>query len=283
MSVTQEGQHKGSRRRRRRVGPKSRDRHRLYEESVQSPEEHIIFFDRVFEEKNGRLPKTLKEDFCGTALLSAHWVKTRGDNRAIGVDLDEETLAWARENNIAPLGGDAKRVELHQADVRDVVKPPVDIVAALNFSYWGFKTREDLRGYFEKARASLEPDGLLVLDMFGGWEAQMEEKDKTEYEGFTYIWEQTKFDPISHHAEFQIHFNFQGPSGGGIRKAFTYEWRMWSIPEVRELLIEAGFNEPKIYWEGIDEETDEGNGEFTLVTEAENCPGWICFLVASHD
>jgi len=254
-------------RKKKRLGPKSTDRHWLYQESVQSPGEHIKFFDMVYEKAHGKLPRILKEDFCGTAFMAADWVRERPDNIAIGVDLDEPTLEWGKEQNIAPLEAEEKeRVILHLADVRDIDDPKVDIVAALNFSY------------FEAARRSLAPGGMLVLDMFGGWEAQMEVTDKTKYSGFTYIWEQTAYDPISHITQFQIHFKFHG--GGGIKAAFEYNWRLWTIPELREILSEAGFEHVDIYWEGTDEDTDEGSGEFELVTEAENQPGWIAMLVA---
>jgi hypothetical protein len=116
--------------------------------------------------------------------------------------------------------------------------------------------------------------------MFGGWEAQMEVTDKTRNNGFTYIWEQTKYNPLTHLTQFHIHFKIHG-AGQTIREAFEYNWRLWTIPEVRELLEEARFRAVDVYWEGIDPDTDEGNGEFTLVQETENCPGWIAMLVAS--
>jgi hypothetical protein len=260
-------------------GPESTDRHWLYQESVQSPEEHVEFFDQVYGDKHGRPARSLKEDFCGTAFLSAGWVRARPDNTAVGVDLDLETLDWGREHNVAPLSDDEKgRLTLLHDNVLAVQEPRVDIVAALNFSYFEFKTRDALREYFEVARGSLESDGILVLDIFGGWEAQMEVTDKTANDGFTYVWEQTAYDPISHLTQFHIHFRFRG--GGGIKAAFEYNWRLWTLPEVRELLLEAGFKKVDVYWEQIDEDTDEGNGEFELVTEAENCPGWIAMLVA---
>ena len=261
-------------------GPESTDRHWLYQDSVQSPEEHVILFDQFYEAEHGKPASSLKEDFCGTALLSAEWVRTRPDNTAIGVDLDKETLDWGEENNLATLDpGERKRITIFNEDVCNIFEPKVDIVAALNFSYFEFKTRDALRNYFECARRSLKPDGQLILDMFGGWEAQMEEVDKTRNEGYTYVWEQTEYDPITHRTQFQIHFNFQG--GGGLKGAFEYNWRLWTIPEVRELLEEAGFGKVDVYWEGIDDDTDEGSGEFELVTEAENQPGWIAMLVAS--
>jgi cyclopropane fatty-acyl-phospholipid synthase-like methyltransferase len=263
----------------RKTSPISTDRYRLYEESVQSPSEHIVFFDRVYEMAHGKPARTLKEDFCGTALLSAEWVRTRPDNVALGVDLHEPTLKWAEENNLQPLTPEQRqRLKIYLEDVRDVLEPKADIVAALNFSYFEFKTRDDLRHYFECTRKSLKPGGILILDMFGGWEAQMEVTDKTRYKGFTYVWEQTKYDPLTHLTQFQIHFKIHG--GRSINAAFEYNWRLWTIPEVRELLEEAGYKKLDIYWEGIDPDTGEGSGEFSLVTETENCPGWIAMLVA---
>jgi len=262
-------------------GPESTDRHWLYQESVQSPEEHVEFFDRAYQDIHGRTAKSLKEDFCGTAFLSAEWVRERPDNTAIGVDLDRETLDWGIEHNLAPLSDDERsRLTLVEDNVLNLHEPKVDIVAALNFSYFGFHTRDALRTYFESARKSLAPGGILVLDMFGGWEAQMEVTDKTRYKGFTYHWQQTKLDPLTSITEFCIHFKFHG--GGGIDRAFVYDWRLWTMPEVRELLAEAGFGKVDIYWEQTDDDTGEGNGEYIRVTKGENCPGWIAFLVCSE-
>ena len=264
--------------RKRRVGPKTTDRHALYQMSVQSPEESIKFFDRVYRKYNGKLPKVMKEDFCGTAYLCATWVKKRPDNVAIGVDLDRETLEWGKRTNIKPLGNDAKRVTLFREDVRSVTKPKADVITAFNFSYFIFKQPSELKKYFAAVRKSLAPGGIFVMDIFGGWEAQMEVTDKTRYSGYTYVWQQERFDPISNNALFHIHFRFHG--GGGIEKAFTYDWRLYSIPEIREALAEVGFKESEIYWEGVDSGTNEGNGIFRSVRKAENCPGWNAYIVA---
>lgn len=270
---------KTARKKKKHKGPETRDIHRLYEMAVQCPEADVEFFDRVYLKANGRLPRLIKEDFCGTALMMAEWVRRRPDNEAVGVDLDDPTLEWAMEHNIAPLESDAGRVKLIHANVLDIRDPKVDIVVALNFSYFVFKTRPELRAYFENVRDSLAQEGLFILDIFGGWESQMEVTDKTRHEGFTYVWEQAHYDPISHATRFHIHFRFH--DGGGIKKAFTYEWRLWSIPEVRELLLEAGFARTDVYWEGIEPDTGEGDGDFRRVVEAENCAGWNAMIVAS--
>ena len=263
--------------RRKRKGPKSRDRHWLYEDAVQSPDVHIKLFDRLYKKRNGRPPRVLKEDFCGTALMAAEWVKYRPGNEAIGVDLDKPTLKWGKTHHIEPLGKDAGRVTLVHADVRDVDRPRADVVAALNFSYSVFKTPKELRKYFKNVHRSLKPGGAFFLDVFGGWEAQMDVTDKTRYSGYTYVWDQKGYDPVTNNARFHIHFKFHG--GGGIRDAFIYDWRLWTIPELREELEAAGFSSSDVLWEGVEKDTGEGNGVFRSVKKAENCPGWNAFVV----
>ena len=257
----------------------SRDRHYLYQVAVQSPEHDIEFFDRVYKKKNGKLPRVLREDFCGTAFLSSRWVSTRPDNRAMGVDRDASVLEWGRVHNVRPLGGAASRVKLIQADVRGVHEPKADVAVALNYSYFAFKARRHLLEYFRTIRASLTDGGVFVLDVFGGWETQMEVTDATRRDGFTYIWRQEDFDPLTNFARFRIDFEFD--NGPAIKNAFIYDWRMWTIAEIRDALSEARFNRAHVYWEGIDPETGEGDGVYRPVRKAKNSPGWNALIVAS--
>ena len=53
--------------------------------------------------------------------------------------------------------------------------------------------------------------------------------------------------------------------------AFTYEFRMWSITEIRDLFEEAGFSKSLVYWEGFDED-GLGNGEFHATEMLMKCP-----------
>lgn len=261
-------------------GPKSRDRHWLYQESVQSPDIHFNFFDRVYRRRNGVAPALLKEDFCGTALLATEWVERRKTNRAVGVDLDAPTLAWGRKHNLSRLSDEERsRVTLLRANVLEVTRPRADLIVALNFSYFIFTTRDELREYFRAARRSLAPGGLFIGDIFGGWESQKPTTERTRYRGFTYLWQLDGFDPVDNFARFHIHFKFH--DRGGIRRAFTYNWRLWSIPEIREILLEAGFRHVDIYWEGIDRRSGYGNSVFRKTENAENAPGWIAFFLAS--
>ena len=126
------------------LNARNADLHWLYEQSVQNVEAEVIFIDRVFRKEYGRSPSFIREDFCGTALLCSEWVQRRRSNTALGVDYDGPTLEWGRVNNLAPLGERASAVTLVQDDVRKVTTPKAEVLAATNFSWWGFKTRAGL-------------------------------------------------------------------------------------------------------------------------------------------
>jgi hypothetical protein len=144
-----------------------------------------------------------------------------------------------------------------------------------------------LRAYFENARTGLSADGILVLDLFGGTETMdiLEEERDVDDADFTYVWDQDRFNPVTNEILCHIHFNF--PDRSKLKHAFTYDWRLWSIPEVRELLEEAGFSKVRVYWEEFvdDEEDDdelEGTGNYYEVQEVENQESWVIYIVAER-
>jgi cyclopropane fatty-acyl-phospholipid synthase-like methyltransferase len=260
------------------------NKHELYQLSVQNVEAEIDFVDETFEEIRGRQGILLREDFCGTGNTSTEWVKRRESNRAIGLDIDQPTLTWGIESHVMEMDEDARsRIRLLN---RNVLEPgdasDVDIVLAMNFSYWLFKTREELRNYFSAVRASLGQDGVFFLDHYGGSEAMSETKESKKIDDgpgrkFTYVWEQKQFNPITNDMECRIHFKF--PDKTRLNDAFVYHWRLWSLVEIRELLSEAGFSEVHVYWEGEDEE-GEGNGEYERTLKGEADPAFINYIVA---
>ncbi len=255
------------------------DRHALYQDAVQCVEAEIDFVDDTYFALRGRRARLLREDFCGTANTSCEWVRRRKTNRAIGVDIDAETQKWGRRNNVAKLDAGARqRVRLVDADVMKVRCEPVDIVLAMNFSYWLFKRRDQLREYFRRVHRGLADGGLLMLDAYGGSDAHRQLKERKKKDGFTYVWEQETYDPITGDLYCHIHFRF--PDKSRIKKAFTYDFRLWSLPEIREILLEAGFEQATVYWEGTDEDTDEGNGEFTPSEQGEADDAFIVYIVA---
>ncbi len=255
------------------------DRHALYEEAVQDPESELEFVSETFEELTGRSLVTIREDFCGTANTAYEWVRMSDNHRAIGVDLDAEVLDWGRRHHYAQLEpAQQKRAHIIDGDVLKVRTDPADAVLAMNFSYYLFTTRETLREYFTRTLSNLAEDGVLFLDAFGGYEAHQELEETTEYDEFTYTWDQHRFNPIDQHMTCKIHFDF--PDGSSLRDAFVYHWRLWTLPEIRELLLEAGFARATVYWEGTDEETGEGDGIYTPSEEGDADAGWICYIVA---
>ncbi len=271
-----------TRRKRTRYTAATADRHILYGLAVQDVESEIDFIDETYRELRGRRAKRLREDFCGTANTACEWVRRRPGNLAFGVDLCTETLAWAEEHNLAHLTpAQRRRVTLLNRDVRDPGPKAqrMDAVLAMNFSYWIFNTRDAMRGYFESVRRSLAPGGIFFLDFYGGSDALKEMREKRDCGGFTYVWDQSKYDPISGAMTCHIHFLF--PDGSKMKRAFTYHWRLWTLPEMRELLLEAGFSRVTVYWEEADDD-GEGTGEFHPADEGEADYAFICYIVAER-
>lgn len=255
------------------------DRYALYQRAVQDPVWEMEFLEQIFRERRGREPRVLREDFCGTALAACEWVRRGPLREAVGVDLDGEVLAWSREHNVAKLAPSAaRRLTLIQADVLTAETVPADILLAFNFSYWIFKQRATLRRYFGRVRAHLAPDGLFILDAYGGYDAFREMRERQDFGRFTYIWDQAVYEPVSGHATCHIHFAF--PDGSRLNHAFSYHWRLWTLPELREILAEAGFQKVQVYLEGTDPKTGDGNGVFTPADSGDADPAWVAYLVA---
>jgi hypothetical protein len=260
------------------------DKFHCYQQSVQTPEHEVEFFEQAYRDVFRRKPYTLREDFCGTFAVCCHWVASHKKRTAIGVDLCSETLQWGRDHNLAKLTEEQQsRVRLLEQDVRKRNRPQVDVLAAQNFSFWIFKTRKEVIDYFKIARSNLKADGIMVMDMMGGGECYEEElvdkrTIKKGKKGFKYHWEQASFNPITGDASFYISFKFA--DGSKLKKAFEYHWRFWTIPEVRELLAEAGFSESHVYWEIEDEDDPELDGTWERRDRAPSDPSWICYIVA---
>ena len=258
------------------------DRHQLYELSVQCAEAEIDFVDATFKRLRKRKARLLREDFCGTANVCCEWVKRGGKRHAIGVDLDPEVLDWGRNNNLTKLSKKQQaRITLLQENVLDVQTEQPDIISAMNFSYWLLQDRTLLKRYFTSVREALKSDGIFFLDAYGGYDSYHEIEEPREIDdggdGFTYIWEQASFNPITHNLVCHIHFAF--PDGSTLSNAFSYDWRLWTLPEVRDLLTECGFRNVTVYWQGWDDD-GEPDGDFKPATDAEPDAGWICYLTA---
>jgi len=255
------------------------DRHYLYQESVQDTETEIDFVEQTWQSLRDRPAELLREDFCGTANTACEWVRRSPLHHAVGIDLDADVLEWGRVNNLEQLNDDQfDRITLQQGNVLNTRSEHSDIILAMNFSYYLFLERQTLLDYFLAVRASLVDDGIFFLDAYGGYDSPREIEEERECDGFTYIWDQASFNPIDSTMTCHIHFEF--PDKSRMDQAFSYYWRLWTLPEVRELLSEAGFSQVTVYWEGTDEETNEGDGIFEPAEVGDPDPGWICYIVA---
>ncbi|XP_073526102.1 uncharacterized protein [Phyllobates terribilis] len=240
----------------------------LYQQSVQSPKGDISYLQKFFlMYVGGRMPLHLQEDFCGTAFLSTEWI--RGDPRktAVGLDFDIDALNWCLENNANNTDTDShSRIFLfhgnvlqpHEAklvksktedlikdvtlrDRDDEVLPPRDIVCAFNYSCCCLHKRKELISYFKHCHNALSTKGgIFVMDLYGGTSSEQALKLKRKFPNFTYTWEQEEFDIIERKTRISLHYQLH-KSKRKIRHAFSYSWRLWSLPEIKDCLEESGF------------------------------------------
>ena len=258
------------------------DKYDLYQRSVQAADIEVKFFRKQFKKIRGRKAISLREDFCGTAWVCAEWLKKK-DTIAYGVDLDPEPIAWGKERHFSKLTDEQRsRMSFLQANVLDVEVPPVDIISAQNFSFFIFHERDVLVDYFRSVRRGLNDEGILLLDMFGGPECMQDdevEKKRVEHPDgdFDYVWTQETFEPIHNNAVYSISFHFD--DGSKMKRAFSYDWRMWSIAEVRDALKDAGFSESIVYWEGPGKD-GEGDGKYKPAETAPPDLAWVSYIIA---
>lgn len=272
---------KEGKKRDRRMNAKNADRYELYQRAVNSPDADVDFLEKAYRHYRGKEPLHFREDFCGTASLCAEWL-SRGENRtAEGVDLDPEPMEWGKRNNFNKVSDGQERMTWHLADVRSKIDKRPDVTAAQNFSYWCFKTRKELVGYFEGVREDLADDGVFVLDLYGGPEATVEQEEvRSLGGGIEYVWDQREYHPATGNYFTAIHFRFR--DGSEMENAFEYEWRYWTINEIRDVLYDAGFKDVTTWFEGTDpEDEEEGDGIFEIDERGDNCEAWIGYLAAA--
>ena len=254
------------------------DRYWYYRHSVQSPDVDVCFMRNCYRKLKKKNPYVFCEDFCFTFALSCEWVKLGKAYKSFAVDIDNRPLKYGKENNLIHLSShQQKRVRIIHSNVlkSNIIK--ADIISALNFSYFIFKERKDLKKYFLHCLNSLNSNGVLMLDCFGGSQCLQANEEQVNYGAFTYYWDQKSFDPISHRAVFHIHYKRRGEKKR--KKVFSYDWRFWTIPEIKDLLQEVGFRKTHVYWEGTDKK-GEGNSRFTRKEKGEECESWVAYIMS---
>jgi hypothetical protein len=256
------------------------DKYKFYEESVQSPSEDVELFSSLYKQVNKREPRVLREDFCGTFKLACEFIKRDPKNTAEALDLDPEPLSYGRRRHFSRLkSAEKKRLNVQRRNVISVSRVKADLIVANNFSFYIFRDRATLLSYFKAARRSLRRGGLLTLEMVGGpgfVEKNKEQRTIKEMgkPRFKYIWDQRQFNPINREGHYSIHFKLT--DGRMVKHAFTYHWRIWTIPEVRDVLREAGFRDSCVFWETS--HRGEGTGEFVRSEKGDNDWTWLCYV-----
>ncbi len=253
-------------------------KHQLYERSVQCHESDIEFMEREYKRAFGKAPLILREDFGGTGALACDWVKQGLSHKSYAIDLDPEPVVYGKKNHFSKLNESQKtRVKYIEGNVLDDSDYKVDIVCAFNFSYSIFKERSLLLEYFKKVHEGLATKGAFFIDLFGGTEARTEMVEETEHDDHTYFWDCERYNPITHECLYKIHFKTHYDNKK-YDNVFVYDWRLWGLAELNDLLKEAGFK-PVNFWEGDDNEGG-GDGEFYITETAENCESWVTYIMA---
>lgn len=150
--------------------------------------------------------------------------------QAVAVDLDGPTLAWARRRAERLLGDRAAALQFVEADVMAVAPPTVPaahILSVLNFSILYLQEPAQLQACLQHAWHCLAPQGLLVLNLFGGPAAMKPRSDRSRITPqlrlptevavppFECVWEQRHIDARTRHIDCRIHFRVPDPAHPG--------------------------------------------------------------------
>ncbi|KAJ2688219.1 hypothetical protein GGH99_003078 [Coemansia sp. RSA 1285] len=181
---------------------------------------------------------SLREDFCGTAVLCMEWVSSSpsATRYAYGVDIDPEVIEYASEHTI---GRDS-----HGLTSDDRIK----LVCADVFDVHGDDSK--IQGRHEAARS-----GISRVRNIGT---------------FRYYFRQGNFDMLRNTTRFSLSFRMQ--DGSMLKDCFTYDFRVYSLCELREAMLEAGFDDVCVWISAKDsmEELDESESESESERENKN-------------
>lgn len=231
-----------------------------YELCVQSPR-HVVSTLRAI---HAGEPVALREDFCGTAAVSRRWLfeaKKRGeDARATAIDLDHAAIEHARaaatrdgiEHGLTLLRGDCMTKDAPAAD------QPADVIFVGNFSIGYIHRRAQLMGYLKRSLARLKNapmgPGIFACDTYGGAEAFVRTQTRRRHVGPSgevvhYLWTHEEADPIGGMVtnSISVEIEVDGEIVERLPRAFVYRWRLWSIAELREAMMEVGFRHVDVY------------------------------------
>ncbi|MEO1008415.1 MAG: hypothetical protein AAFX79_07595 [Planctomycetota bacterium] len=263
-----------------RAAPSAQD---LYELCVQSPPEVV----RLLRAIHGGEPKILGEDFAGSGAISRAWVTQSETHIATAVDRDAGALARCDGvPRLTPIAGDAL-----DADAQ------ADAIWVGNFSIGYHHDRAQLVRYLANARARLHKGGVFVCDTYGGETAFLTGEvhrfhplpehlspDGTGGWRIRYTWEQREADPLTGMVTDVLHFRLEraGVIDMEFPDAFVYRWRLWSVPELRDAMREAGLTRTAVYAQLPDAEDDDGTPYIRPIEDASELDDSFIVCVAGR-
>ncbi|MEM6551423.1 MAG: class I SAM-dependent methyltransferase [Planctomycetota bacterium] len=266
----------------------------LYEAAVQHPLAEVRMAERVWHHHHRSspgdeeaMPLLLREDFAGTAAVSAAWCDSHPDRQALAVERDPKTIRTARRRRPPD---DYPDLHLVESDVMALRGPRVDVVVVLSFSIGYLHTRADLLAYLRHTRRNLRPHGTVLLDLFGGpgsetpgTQSRPVTPNEPDLPDFCYHWEQRRFDPLTRRIDCRIHFDIAGKTR---RSALRYDWRLWTPPELTDALTDAGFQQPTCWSDRYDPQTGQSDGHYRPATNTRRTDArhdWVVYLSACRD
>lgn len=263
--------------------------HDLYDLCVQSPADLVPLLRAV----HGDEPRVLVEHFAASARISRRWVETDPAASAVAIDLDGEVLQ---------LSSGIERLRTIHADVLDHQKLQGvvgDVVHAGNFSIGYHHDRPTLIRYLQMVREQLSKGGVFVCDTYGGessFHIGTMERDVPIPESLRpagasddlfirYLWEQRAADPLTARVIDVLHFRvFDGDEViQDAPDAFVYDWRLWTVPELRDAMLEVGFTSIEVYNELPDAVDEDGRAYVEPVDGDDLNDSFIVCVVARTD
>lgn len=238
------------------------DRFDCYELCVQSPRHIVAMLAAI----HGNEPLVLREDFCGTAAVSRRWVSEAPDRRALAIDLDAQTLAKAKSLAEATCLQHEQQITFHVGDcigesaISPAAESAADIIFVGNFSIGYIDDRATLVHYLAACKGRLDRGnggfggGVFCCDIYGGASSfrlgGIERRHPSRgKEIIRYQWLHEAADPRTALVVNSISFRVEldGEIVQELPRAFVYAWRLWSLRELTDAMLEAGFADVQVY------------------------------------
>lgn len=262
-------------------------RWRLYEHCVQNIPMTLRMVDAMHAAASRTPARLLHEDFSGSAAFAHAWCKSSPKRAALAIDMDPEAHAEAAPHpRLARLAADLTRLP------RKLPAPSkADVIYAGNFATCELHTRDALIAYLARARQRLAPKGVFVCDLYAGpgaWrigETRVIHPPLPELPRYRvqYTWRQREADLITGMVANEIDFELLNSKSVAVHElvnAFTYRWRLWSIPELREAMAQAGFADVDIYPDSPEAVDSDGVAYLTPMDYLETKSSTVVYVCA---